>query len=214
MSLRITEIAQAKKNTERVNIYLNGKFWIGLGKHDLVSLRLAKGVEISDLEKLQIESIATTGKLVDRAINYLRLRPRSCAEVRDYLVLKKGVEEGEANGVISLLEERGYLSDEKFAEWYANYKTSYGVNGLNKIKAELLKKRVDIKIINSLLEKLSSNDDFKNDQIEKIKEFANKVIKTIRAKDEYDLKAKLTQRLMSRGFKYDDVKKVIKEIKL
>ena len=142
----------------------------------------------------------------------MRLRPRSCAEVQDYLVLRKGVKKEDAENVIAYLQERELLSDEKFDQWYAEYKLNVGVNGINKIKTELLQKKVSIKIINEVLENVYANSEFNDEQLIKLKEFAEKVIKTIKAKDSYELKSKLVQRLMSRGFKYDDIKTVIKEL--
>ncbi len=205
----ITQISQAKKNTERVNIYLNGKFWIGLNKNDLIALKLTNDQKISELEKQEIENTSSVGKIIDKAINYIQIRPRSCAEVRDYLVLKKKVPDEEAESVIVRLQDRNLLSDEKFAQWYVDYKTNSGINGINKIKAELFKKRVNIKIINGIFEKLYNNDEFKTNQSLKIEEYTKKIIKTIKAKDSYELKTKLTRRLMARGFKYDDIKKIL-----
>jgi len=209
MTYTVTQIEQAKRNSERVNIFLNGKFWIGLSKNNLISLKIIKGSELSDLEKQEIERIALNSKLIDKAIRYIQIRPRSCAEVRDYLVLRKEIPSEDAENVITYLLEKEMLSDEKFAQWYATSKSSYGVNGVNKIKAELLKKRVDMKVIKKVLEKLSQNDEFQSSQTEKLQEYTTKVRRTIKAKDAYELKVKLTKRLMARGFKYEDIKKIL-----
>lgn len=205
----LTQIAQAATNTERVNLFLNGKFWLGLRKNDLLSLKLFKNKEISNEEKLTVEKTALDGKILDKAINYLQLRPRSCAEVKDYLVYRKKIPLEEAENVINYLLDNELLSDEKFAKWYVDNKLSNGVNGINKIKMELLQKKVSAKIISNVLEITFANEDFKDEQMEKLKEYTDKVIKTIKAKDNYELKSKLVQRLMARGFKYEDIKKVL-----
>lgn len=208
----ITQISQAVTNPERVNLFLNGKFWLGLSKNNLLVLKLFKGQPLTDEKKHEVEKTAYDSNLINKAVNYMRLRPRSCGEVRDYLVLRKCVKKEDAENVISYLQEQEFLSDEKFAQWYVEYKTSIGVNGVNKIKMELLQKKVNLKVINEVLEKVYANDEFKEEQLLKIKEFAEKVIKTIKAKDSYEFKSKLVQRLMARGFKYDDIKKVVKEL--
>lgn len=208
----ITQIAQAVRNTERVNIYLNGKFWIGLGKNDLITLRLATGRELTELEKQEVESISSRGKLIGKALRFMQLRPRSSGEVKDYLVFRNKIEEEEAQSIIDYLQEKELLSDEKFAQWYIDYKFGSGIHGVNKIKTELYKKKVDTKVINTLLEKLNSNEEFKDEQLTKIEEFANKIKGTIKAKDAYDLRSKLINRLMSRGFKYDQIKIVMKKL--
>lgn len=210
MSFVITDTFQAKKNIDRANVYLNGKFWIGISKNDLLLHNLIKGRELSEIEKHDVEKTVFNSKLINKAFAYIQLRPRSTAEVRDYLVLKKKVSEEDAQNVISYLKDHNFLSDEEFAEWFINYKTSSGINGVNKIKAELIKKGVDRKIIGSLLENISKDEEFLNNQKEKIEQFINKVRPTIKAKDSYELKTKLIQKLLARGFKYDDIKKIVK----
>lgn len=210
MPYLITKISQAVKNPDRVNIYINNQFWVGLGKNDLITLKLVSGRELTELEKQEIESASSKGKVIERAMRFALLRPRSCAEVKDYLVHRNKIEEEEADSVITYLQDREILSDEKFAQWYLDYKLSSGVNGINKIKTELLKKKVSMQIITALLEKLNTNEEFQNEQHIKIKEFADKIIKTIKARNNYELKSKLVQRLMARGFKYNDIKEVLK----
>lgn len=212
MDYIITQISQAKKNTERVNIYLNDKFWLGLSKNNLVSLKLVKGKELSELEKHDIESAAQNSNLITRALNYISARPRSIAEVRDYLVLKKEVPEEDAENAIAYLEDHEYLSDKKFTSWYIDYKSRNGVNGINKIKNELLKKKVSSKVISKVLEKFTADEEFRTNESLKIQDYAKKVMSSIKAKDAYEFRAKLTQKLMARGFKYDDIKNVVKNL--
>jgi regulatory protein len=214
MNYTITQIAQAKRNTERVNLYLNGKFWLGISKNDLISFKLIQGKEISELEKAEIEKTALNSKNIEKAIAYIQIHPRSCSEVRDYLVYRKGIIAEEAENVIAYLQEKELLSDEKFTEWYVNYKLSIGTNGPNKIKTELMQKRVDKNIITEALERLYQNDDFKGDQLIKIEEYARKIMPTIKYKSAYEFKSKLVQKLMTKGFKYDEIKQVLVTLSL
>lgn len=211
----ITQISQAVKNSERVNIYLNGKFWLGLSKNNLVSLRLFKGQQLSELEKHEVEQTAYDGKLVSKALGFMRRRPRSCFEVKEYLVVRKKVSAEEADNVIVGLKEQDLLSDEKFAKWYVDYKSSTSVNGINKIKAELLQKKVDAQIVKEVLETTYADDEFAQGQQEKIAEFIDKVVRTIKGKNSYEIKAKITNRLLSRGFTYGEIKKALeKELRI
>ena len=214
MTYTITQISQAKKNSERVNIYLNGKFWIGLSKNDLISQKLVTGQQLDDLQKQEIEKTALNSKLIDKALRYLQIRPRSIGEIREYLVLKKQIPAEEAENIIAYLVEKDYLSDERFAQWYTEYKLQSGVNGINKIKAELMKKHVATEIIKWVVEEKTTDSEFRQQQLTQIEEYAKKILRTIKAKDQYELKAKLTNRLLSRGFGFDDIIKVIKAILL
>lgn len=205
----VTQITQAVTNSERVNVFLNGKFWLGMSKNNLLTLKLTKGIELSDDEKREIEKVALNSKHIERAIRYTQMRPRSCGEVRDYLLYKKRLAPDEVENVIAYMQEKDLLSNEKFAQWYVDYKLSSGVNGLNKIKIELLQKKVDKKIIAEVLERAAMGEEFANKQLEKIEEYARKALKTVRAKDKYELKSKLVQKLMARGFRYEEIKVVI-----
>jgi regulatory protein len=210
----ITKIAQAATNTERVNLFLNGKFWLGMSKGNLVSLKLIQGKELSELEKAEVEKTALDSRNIERAIAFIQIRPRSCSEVRDYLVYRKGIIAEEAENIVVYLQEKELLSDEKFAEWYINYKLNTGVNGPNKIKTELMQKRVDKKIITEAIDRLYKNDDFKSDQLIIIEEYARKVMPTIKSKNAYEFKSKLVQKLMAKGFKYDEIKQVLVTLSL
>jgi len=205
----LTQITQAVTNSERVNLYLDGKFWLGLSKNNLLSLKLTKGQELTDLEKHEIEKVALSSKHVEQAIRFMQIRPRSCGEVRDYLIYKKLLAKEEAEDIIAYLQEKELLSDEKFAQWYVDYKLSSGVSGINKIKVGLLQKKVDKKIIADVLEKVTATDDFKSDQSEKLEEYAQKIFPTLKAKNPYELKSKLIQKLMAKGFPYDAIKRVV-----
>jgi regulatory protein len=209
MNFVITLISQAKRNPERVNVYLNGKFWLGLHKNKLITLKLVTDRVITELEKKEIETIVADSNLLDRVYTFMHIRPRSSSEVRDYLIYKRELSAEEADSIVTKLQENGQLSDEEFARWYIEYKLTTGINGLNKIKMELLQKKVDKTLVVEILDQLSASDDFKEDQLTKIEEYAQKIIKTLKAKDLYDLKSKLIQRLMARGFKYDEIKKVL-----
>ncbi len=214
MELKITEIIQAKKNSERVNLFLNNRFWIGLGKNDLLSLKLTTGKVIDEDEKRDIEARSLEGKLKERAIRFLQLRPRSIKEVRDYLIMKNKIDIEEAESIITYLLDREYLSDEKFAKWYAEYKNSASANGLNKIKMELLQKGIDKSIIATTFDTLKATENFDSDQQEKIQAFIKKVSPNIKAKNDYEFKSKLTQKLLARGFRYEEIKALIKSISI
>lgn len=212
MDYVITQISQAKRNSERVNLYLSGSFWLALSKNDMISLKLMKDKVLTQQEKEKIEAVAASGKLLERAYRFVALRPRSTAELISYLVYRKKYTEEETQQVITKLTELGMLSDERFTEWYATYKLSSGTQGHNKIKSELLAKGVSLKIITSVLAKHSEDPTNMTEQTEKLKSFAQKLLKTAKAKNEYDLKQKVTNRLLGRGFTYSEVKTVLKEL--
>ncbi len=209
MIYKITSISQAKKRETRVNLELDEKFWLGMDKNDLLRFNLFKGKEITGEEKKIIEKEVSDNKLLEKVINYINVRPRSIKEVQNYLVLKRQIDLVEADEMIKKLEQKGYLSDEAFANWYIDTRLNFGIHGENKIRSELFKKGVNKSIIESVLTSKIKTDEGKAEQIEKIKEFIQKTSKSIKAKNDFELKQKLIQRLASRGFSYNDITKAM-----
>jgi len=207
MAYTITSIAQAKKREDKVNIFLDGSFWIGLTKNDLIKLGLYKNKEISEEEKITIEITAQHDKLLEKVYNWQIIRPRSKQEVREYLLYKQELPKEETEKIIEDLESKGRLSDKEFAKWYVDTRLSFGVHGVNKIKGELAKKGVSSKIITEALNESIDKDT----QLDKAKAYLQKVKGSIKAKDKFDLKDKLLRRLIGRGFTYEEASKAIKE---
>jgi len=206
--MTITAIEQAKKREERVNIFLDGAFWLGLDKNQLIEFSLYKGKRIEPQEKQQIEFESTFYKLVERVINLTLIRPRSKYEVFQYLTLKKDVEETMADKVIEHLETKGLLSDEEFAKWYINNRQSHGFHGRNKIQMELLKKGVDKSIIQEYLKA----SEVENDNSEKILQLYNKIKDQVKGKTDYEKKNKMYQRILSRGYTFTEIDKTIRDL--
>jgi len=208
MEYTITQIAQAKKNLDRVNIFINGNFWIGLDKNNLLNFDLYKNKVIDESLKVQIEKISETSKIIDKVHRYIGLRPRSIKEINDYLHYKQELSKEESQAIVSKLIEKKILSDEEFTKWYIENRLNFGIHGGNKIKGELIKKGVEKKIIDQFLrEMLTDNEE--NNQDEKMKLLVIKAKKTIKFKNSSELKQKLLQRLIGRGFSYTESINVI-----
>lgn len=206
----ITSIQQAKKRESRVNIYLDNDFWIGLDKNDLISFGLFRNKEINEEEKKEIEQVAGFNKIFEKAINYTIIRPRSEKEMREYLTFKRGLASEEAEKIIKKLKEKEYLDDRRFTEWYVENRLSFGVHGENKIYAELLSKGINSSLAKEVL-KSRINLETQPETLEKIREYALKAVKNIKADSSFERNQKLTQKLLSRGFKYSDIQKALKE---
>ena len=84
----VTDLKQGLKNPNRVNVFIDGKFSFSLDVAQVVDYKLKKGVAIS-VEKLQeLKSASEFGKLYQRTLEWVLMRPRSVKETRDYVVGK------------------------------------------------------------------------------------------------------------------------------
>jgi len=208
--MTITSIEQAKKNIDRVNIFLDGEFWVGLDKNELIELKLHKDLTISEEEKKAIEDKSTKGKVKNRVLNYIFIRPHSKREIIDHFKVKPDIQKEVLVDIVEKLEGQNIISDLEFAKWYIEGRLASGKHGANKIRAELMKKGVNNKFIEIAMHEKTSSEEFEDKLDGQIRTYIEKLSKSIKSKDERDFKNKLIQRLMSRGFKFDDIKKALK----
>ncbi|MBQ6414203.1 RecX family transcriptional regulator [Candidatus Saccharibacteria bacterium] len=222
--LKITEMRQGVKNPGRVNVYVNGAYELSLDVAQIVDYRLRVGLVISTERLGELRKASVFGKLYQRTLEWVLLRPRSVRETKDYLfrrlrispeghpqslrgrndeLHKDGREERPEEDcsefsrvIIERLISRGYLDDRRFAEWWVeNRFVKKGVSR-KRLMMDLMKKGVARKIIDEVL-------DGRNDEEELRKMIARK-------RSKYD-DEKLTAYLCRQGFSYDLVRKMIEE---
>lgn len=229
--LKITDIKQAVKNQDRVNIFVNNKYSFSLNIAQVVDFKVKIGRELTEAELEEMKKASAFGKEYQRALEWVLMRPRSVRELRDHLARRAikqsswghpqslrgrsdepredGREERPQEGCLSLsaeereviierLTQKGYLNDEKFAEYYVENR--FVKKGISKkrLKMELMKKGIDSKIIENVLESGARNDE---EEIKKI---------IIKKRNKYD-DEKLVAYLIRQGFPYDLVKELVSE---
>lgn len=89
-----------------------------------------------------------------------------------------------------------------FAKWFIKDRLDFGFNGISKIKSELYAKKISSDTINKALKEFDFLVETK-----KIEDYIKKNKDKIRSKNALDLKKKLTSRLLSKGYQYDQIKK-------
>lgn len=211
---RVTDIKEAVRKQNRVNIYVDDKFFCSLDISQVVDFSIKIGRELTDEELEELKRASDFGKFYARALEYVLMRPHSTKEIRDYLKrktlskkvrvknrktgeyqtkLQQGYDPSLVPLVLERLGERGYLDDHRFAElWVENRNVKKGVS-LKKLRNELLKKGISQNIIEEVLQD-SSRDD---------REELRKII--ARKANRYDDQQKLIQYLVRQGFNYSDV---------
>ncbi|MFS8131146.1 MAG: RecX family transcriptional regulator [Candidatus Dojkabacteria bacterium] len=206
----ITSIEQAKKNIDRANIFLDGEFWVGLDKNDILTFKLHKDKTISEEEKREIEKSSQMGKIKNRILNYIFIRPHSKREIIDHFKIKADIQKENLYSIVEGLEEQNIISDLEFAKWYIEGRLASGKHGANKIRAELMKKGVERKFIEIAMFEKTNSDEYETKLVGQIRTYIEKLTKSIKTKNPSDFKNKMIQRLMSRGFKFDDIKKALR----
>ena len=221
----ISNLKQGVKNPERVNIYVDGKFVFSLDISQVVDYKLKVGKELSETEFEELKKASEYGKLFQRTLEWVLVRPRSVCETRDYLRRKLKQSSSETLGsvrrygragaysllvsrensskdmfelsdaIIQRLISKGYLDDRKFARYYVENR--FVKKGISKkrLKMELYKKGISNDIIEEVL-------NTRNDEEEILKMIAKK-------RSRYD-DDKLIQYLCRQGFSYELVQSLVR----
>lgn len=198
---KITKIEPQVKNKDRVNIYLDGEFRLGCSLELAMLNHLKNDVEISDeqLEKLVFENEKT--QALNKAVTLLGKNLKTRRQMRTYLN-DKGYSKTIVDYVLEKLSEYNYINDINYAKIYVrSVKNKYGKV---KIIANLRQKGVSDKDIDEVMQEFESDTD-------SIMVLAQKYMKNKEANQ--DNIAKLYRHLLSKGFGYDEVNSVVREIK-
>ena len=212
---KITDLRQGIKNPNRVNVFIDGKYSFSLDVSQVVDYGVKVGRILNETELVKLKKASEFGKLYQRTLEWVLMRPRSERETKDYLMRKlRQSSSGRSsrlssqgslssprsncgcpsedcteflNEIIARLISKGYLDDYKFAEfWVQNRFVKKGVSR-KRLSMELMKKGISREIIDEVLNE-------RNDEEEILKIIAKK-----RAK--YD-DEKLISYLQRQGFSY------------
>lgn len=211
---RVTNIKEAVRDQNRVNIYVDDKFFCSLDISQVVDFGVKIGRELSGAELEELRRASNFGKFYTRALEYVLIRPHSSKEIRDYLKRKTlnkkvrtknpktgeyqtKVREGYDSNLIPLVLERldrhGYLDDERFARiWVENRHTKKGISN-KKLQRELAEKGISKEIIESVLRNGARDE---REELRKV--IARKI-------NRYPDQQKLMQYLLRQGFNYSDI---------
>jgi regulatory protein len=197
----VTAIKQQLKDEQRVSIFVDGVYSFSLTLDQLLMAKLKKGQELSDSDLAVFKKQSADGKLRTKALAWVMSRPHSVKELKDYL-RKQKAESDTTAFIIDDFLKRGYLNDQYFATWFTEQRLRKH-KSIRAIRAELKTKGIDEETIQSVVSgeqaSLQPND------VEAISQLVNK----LRKKSRYQDDKKLMAYLVSKGFRYGDVKEVL-----
>ncbi|NLX62558.1 MAG: recombination regulator RecX [Tissierellia bacterium] len=201
--MKITKI-EAQKNIERVNIYIDGEFAFGLAKEIQLKYGLSEDMEI---DKNFIDEVLLAEerlKAKDKALRFLSYRQRSYKEVLDKLK-KEGFSQEIINSTMDFLKNYKLIDDLCFARNFMMDKSNINKYGPVRIKYELYNKGIPENIIDQVLEEY-------DDEYSVALELAKKKIKSYKNDDKNAIYRKLGGFLQRRGFSYECISKILREL--
>ena len=144
--------------------------------------------------------------LLNKAYFYLKFRPRSEKEVREYLYNKVKTTHWSheaANKIIEKLKEQELIDDKKFIDWFVRNRTTLKPKGEKILRLELLQKGISKELLDNFFSKNIVDEESLALQILE-KRWSR--YKNVAPQKRFE---KAGRFLLSRGFNYDICKKTI-----
>src|SRR3989442_13509610 len=144
--MHITALEPQVNNPERVNLYVDGRFLLGVSAAIVLQMGLRLNQELRPDQLEQLRSEESEHQAVDRALNYLSFRPRSREEVRRYLRRKETPPEV-IEAALARLDRLDFVNDRTFAGFWIESREQFSPRGARALKNELRMKGVERDVV-------------------------------------------------------------------
>jgi len=192
----ITDITPQKRKPNIFNIYIDNRFSFSLSDLDLSLFHLSVGQSLTTGEQNKLINQSQFSKAYNKALNYISYRMRSEWEVESYLT-RNEFNKNVVQKVIQKLKNNQTINDLDFATRWINDRTILKSKSKRALKAELIKKHIDSKILDEVLSEINEEVELEN------------LIKLIAKKQKiarYKNEKKLLTYLQRQGFSYRQIK--------
>jgi regulatory protein len=201
----ITKIETQQKNEDRVNIYLNEQFFMGIYKELVFTLNLKKGMEIDEdvLKGMLHDEMYIKAK--NKALTILSKAPQSEKNIINKL--SNDFDEDIIEEVLVFLRKYNFVNDEDLAQRITNTNLKVNKCGKNRIKQNLYNKGIDRNTIDSVVSDIDGDVEFENAMY-----LAKKRYERVKNEDRNKIYQKISQHLAYKGFDYGIIKRVLNKL--
>ncbi|WP_455538648.1 recombination regulator RecX [Terrisporobacter sp.] len=201
----ITKIEVQKKNQDRVNIYVDEKFFMAIYKELVFTFNLKKGDNIEEENLRQILKDEMFLKAKNKALNILSKTSQSEKKIREKL--SSDFEEDVIDDVVDFLKKYNFINDNELATKIVNTNININKYGKNKIKQNLYNKGIEKSAIDEAINEIDYDSEFENALY-----LAQKRYDRVKNEDFKKAYAKVANHLAYKGFNYDIIKSVLNKI--
>lgn len=203
----ITKIELQKRNKEKANIHIDGKYAFPITVNGLLECGLKEGSEIStdDIEKIRGEDEPSLATM--EALNIISYSMKTERELRQKLRDKK-YSDAAIEHAIQKAKKYGFIDDSSYVTSYIQSKAMPNGWGEQKIISMLLKKGVDMQLVKDKIAECYSEEDMEDNAMN----VARKYYAKLKGEDSRKNKQKLYGHLISKGFKYDIASSVCRKL--
>src|SRR5947208_1164181 len=202
--MRITALEPQMNTPDRINLFVDGRFLMGVNTVIVLQMGLRLEQELSPEQFEQLHSEEIEQRAVDRALNYLSYRPRSREEVRRYLRRKETPPEI-IETALARLDRLDFVNDRTFAGFWIESREHFSPRGARALKNELRMKGVERDVVDELV-----NDE--QDEERALRAGRKKAVTLVKASniDYATFRNRLGSFLQRRGFGYQVVTKTVR----
>lgn len=208
MAQVITKITRQKRNEERYNIFLDEKYAFSVDESIIIQYGLTKGKILDEMVVGEITFDDEVSKAYNRGLSYLSFQMRSEHEIQQKL-LKEEYGEAVIAEAIQKLIRIGLLDDQMYSKALADTKKKTSKKGPRAIVQDLKQKGIAPKLQQEMLDDFSEEE-----QLEMALDLAEKKVRQEKNKTPNQVKQKIQEFLMRKGYDYSIIQQVIPKLEL
>jgi regulatory protein len=199
--MEITKISVQARNPERVNLYVDGKFYRGLDRLVALKLGLKSGLTLNPRLIDNLETTQSENSAWEWALRSLQVSPKSIRDMR--MKLKRKFEPELVESIMKKLENADLLNDERFAERLVGDLARRGTKSKKEISLKLRQKG----IADDIAKKALGQVDSETDSVLKLTLAKNRGLREdLPWRERYE---KIVSYLARKGFSYADIRRVV-----
>ena len=201
MGRKITALKKQKRNSQRINVYLDDEFAFGLSRFAAAWLQV--GQELSPEKIQELQDVDAQEVAYQRALNFISYRPRSEAEVRKNLQKHETPEEVIIE-ILARLRQNGLVDDLQFAQTWVENRSTFRPRGRRALAVELRQKGITNEAIDEALRELDEDSLAYQAALKQSRKYSGLEWQVFRQK--------MGAFLARRGFSYGVAKPVIEQV--
>jgi regulatory protein len=202
---RLTAIEPQERHKDRVNLFVDGRFVLGVFADVAAALGLKVGQSITPERLEEISRAETRRKAKEAAYHLLSFRARSEKEIADRL-RRKGYEEDVIAEVTESLRGQGFVNDEAFATSWVESRGR--TRGRRALAFELQRKGVAAETTRQALDEVKDSEA----ERESARAAAVRKVGERPADRSREARARLASFLQRRGFDWETIRPILNDL--
>src|SRR5262249_36568526 len=205
---KISALRAQAKDPQRVNVFVEAEFAIGVSLTTITKAGLYVGKELSAEEFARLEQIESADKAYLAALRFLEARPRSTAEVRARLERKDFAPEA-IDAALARLAELGLIDDAAFARFWVENRQASRPRGAGALRDELRRKGIDAAVATEVL----SDETLTGDEAASAWGLARAALrKYANSRDRNAFTRRMGGYLQRRGFTFEIIRPIVDQL--